>query len=147
MEKPTVDQVLKSIYDLYENPDLSAKEQASGWLNEFQKSVSFQLFFSLSLNVIKVDTNIVLLFQIYAWETSDKLLLQKSDLNSCYFAAQTMRSKIQNSFHELPEVRLSVIGSEVGKKKNVNKHSFSPLSGRSSATSRLNHRAYRAHYT
>lgn len=45
MEKPTVDQVLKSIYDLYENPDLSAKEQASGWLNEFQKSVSFQLFF------------------------------------------------------------------------------------------------------
>ena len=25
------------------------------------------------------------------------------DVESCYFAAQTMRSKIQHSFHELPE--------------------------------------------
>lgn len=25
------------------------------------------------------------------------------DQNSCYLAAQTMRSKLQNSFHELPQ--------------------------------------------
>ena len=30
------------------------------------------------------------------------MLQQKQDLISCYFAAQTMRSKIQLSFHELP---------------------------------------------
>lgn len=34
---------------------------------------------------------------------ADQLLQQKNDLNSCYFAAQTMRIKIQHSFHELPE--------------------------------------------
>ena len=27
---------------------------------------------------------------------------EKRDLESCYFAAQTMRTKIQYSFHELP---------------------------------------------
>lgn len=31
------------------------------------------------------------------------MLQQKRDLQSCYFAAQTMRNKIQNSFHELPD--------------------------------------------
>lgn len=56
MEKPTVEQVLKASYDLYDNPDVSAKERASSWLNDFQKSVNFQVFFSL--NVIKVDINI-----------------------------------------------------------------------------------------
>lgn len=30
------------------------------------------------------------------------MLQQKRDLESCYFAAQTMRTKIQMSFHELP---------------------------------------------
>lgn len=32
------------------------------------------------------------------------MLHQKKDLHSCYFAAQTMRTKIQSSFHELPVV-------------------------------------------
>lgn len=31
------------------------------------------------------------------------MLRQKRDIQSCYFAAQTIRNKIQNSFHELPE--------------------------------------------
>lgn len=31
------------------------------------------------------------------------MLQQKRDLESCYFAAQTIRNKIQNSFHELPD--------------------------------------------
>lgn len=40
--------------------------------------------------------------QVYSWTIADELLQQKRDLQSCYFAAQTMRNKIQNSFHELP---------------------------------------------
>lgn len=42
-------------------------------------------------------------FKIYSWKLADQLLQQKKSLHSCYFAAQTMRNKIQNSFHELPE--------------------------------------------
>lgn len=41
--------------------------------------------------------------QVYAWKIADELLARKVDLNSCYLAAQTMRSKLQNSFHELPQ--------------------------------------------
>lgn len=41
--------------------------------------------------------------QVYSWQIADELLQQKRDLHSCYFAAQTMRNKIQNSFHELPD--------------------------------------------
>lgn len=40
MEEPKVEEVLRNIYDLYENPDNSAKEKASKWLDAFQKSVS-----------------------------------------------------------------------------------------------------------
>ncbi|CRK91246.1 CLUMA_CG004926, isoform A [Clunio marinus] len=78
MGEPQIEDVLKNIYDLYEGPDLALKEKASTWLADFQKS-------------------------IYSWKVADHLLQQKNDLNSCYFAAQTMRSKIQHSFHELPE--------------------------------------------
>lgn len=41
-------------------------------------------------------------FQVHAWTIADELLHHKRDLESCYFAAQTMRTKIQQSFHELP---------------------------------------------
>lgn len=40
MEEPKIEDLLKNIYDLYENPDISTKEKASTWLSEFQKSVS-----------------------------------------------------------------------------------------------------------
>ena len=33
---------------------------------------------------------------------SDEILHTKPDVESCYIAAQTMRTKIQNSFHEVP---------------------------------------------
>lgn len=39
---------------------------------------------------------------MHAWTTADELLHHKRDLESCYFGAQTMRTKIQQSFHELP---------------------------------------------
>lgn len=41
--------------------------------------------------------------QMYAWEISDQLLQLKQDVESCYFAAQTMKMKIQTSFYELPQ--------------------------------------------
>uniref|UniRef100_A0A1Q3F9K1 Transportin-3 n=1 Tax=Culex tarsalis TaxID=7177 RepID=A0A1Q3F9K1_CULTA len=78
MEQPTAEAVLQGVYTLYNNPNKQEKEKASRWLEEFQKS-------------------------IHSWEIADQLLQQKHDLNSCTFAAQTMRNKIQNSFHELPE--------------------------------------------
>ncbi|EDS34143.1 transportin-3 [Culex quinquefasciatus] len=78
MEHPTAEAVLQGVYTLYNNPNKQEKEKASRWLEEFQKS-------------------------IHSWEIADQLLQQKHDLNSCTFAAQTMRNKIQNSFHELPE--------------------------------------------
>lgn len=40
MDEPKVEEVLRNIYDLYDNPDLSAKEKAGKWLECFQKSVS-----------------------------------------------------------------------------------------------------------
>lgn len=42
------------------------------------------------------------MFQIHSWKIADELLQQKKDMNSCYFAAQTMRSKVQHSLSELP---------------------------------------------
>ncbi|XP_055836947.1 transportin-3 [Episyrphus balteatus] len=74
---PSTDVVYQGIYTLFNNPNSRDKEKASKWLEEFQKS-------------------------IYSWTIADELLQQKRDLHSCYFAAQTMRNKIQNSFNELP---------------------------------------------
>ncbi|PKK22066.1 transportin 3, partial [Columba livia] len=39
---------------------------------------------------------------VHAWEISDQLLQIHQDVESCYFAAQTMKMKIQTSFYELP---------------------------------------------
>lgn len=51
----------------------------------------------------KIFFSSIFIFQIFSWKIADQLLQQKNSLHSCYFAAQTMRSKIQHSFHELPE--------------------------------------------
>lgn len=74
---PSVELVVQAITSLYHSPDMQQKEQAGRWLLEFQQSV-------------------------YAWTIADQLLLRKLDVETCYFAAQTMRSKIQSNFHELP---------------------------------------------
>lgn len=39
MEEPKIEDVLRNIHDLYVNPDTAAKEKASKWLEQFQKSV------------------------------------------------------------------------------------------------------------
>ncbi|CAH1174165.1 unnamed protein product [Phaedon cochleariae] len=77
-QKPALDLVISAVSALYNNPDRSEKERASQWLLELQKSV-------------------------HAWTVADELLHLKRDIESCYFAAQTMRTKIHQSFHELPQ--------------------------------------------
>lgn len=76
-QKPSLDLVISAVSALYNNPNIREKERASQWLLELQKSV-------------------------HAWTVADELLHLKRDLESCYFAAQTMRTKIHQSFHELP---------------------------------------------
>nr|CAD7435051.1 unnamed protein product [Timema monikensis] len=74
---PPLETVYQAVLALYHNPDPSEKEKASLWLGDLQRSV-------------------------FAWKVADEMLHHKRDLESCYFAAQTMRTKIQLSFHELP---------------------------------------------
>nr|XP_033815477.1 transportin-3 isoform X2 [Geotrypetes seraphini] len=75
--KPNLQLVNQAVQALYHDPDPSGKERASFWLGELQRSV-------------------------HAWEVSDQLLQLRQDVESCYFAAQTMKMKIQTSFYELP---------------------------------------------
>nr|XP_061809310.1 transportin-3 isoform X5 [Nerophis lumbriciformis] len=75
--KPSLPLVYQAVQALHHDPDPAGKERASVWLGELQTSM-------------------------YAWEISDQLLLLKQDVESCYFAAQTMKMKIQTSFYELP---------------------------------------------
>ncbi|KAJ0175870.1 hypothetical protein K1T71_009029 [Dendrolimus kikuchii] len=81
MDTPSMDTVHQAICALYDNPNKSEKERASLWLEDVQKS-------------------------IHSWKIADELLQQKKDLNSCYFAAQTMRSKVQHNLSELPSESL-----------------------------------------
>ncbi|XP_055889168.1 transportin-3-like [Biomphalaria glabrata] len=74
---PSLELVNQALQALYNNPDVTGKEKASVWLGELQKSV-------------------------FAWQVADQLLTLNQSLESCYFAAQTMRTKIQYAFHELP---------------------------------------------
>ncbi|RWS24277.1 transportin-3-like protein, partial [Leptotrombidium deliense] len=76
--QPELSTVLAVIKTLYNNESVSeSKEMASQWLGSLQKSV-------------------------YAWKVSDDLLINKCDVESCYFAAQTLRTKLQVNFNELP---------------------------------------------
>ncbi|XP_040069100.2 transportin-3 isoform X2 [Ixodes scapularis] len=93
---PSLQTVVQALHALYKNPDTSGKEKASVWLGELQKSVC-------------------------AWKIADELLQQNLDLESCYFAAQTMRTKIQYVFHELPvESHASLRDSLMGHLSRVN---------------------------
>ncbi|XP_059055597.1 transportin-3 [Achroia grisella] len=77
MEVPSMDTIYQAISALYDNPNVTEKEKASLWLGDIQKS-------------------------IHSWKIADELLQQKRDVQSCYFAAQTMRSKVQHNLSELP---------------------------------------------
>ncbi|XP_017835111.2 transportin-3 [Drosophila busckii] len=77
MDTYSVDIVYQAINALFQGSNPKEQEKANKWLQDFQKS-------------------------IYSWTIADELLHQKRDLHANYFAAQTMRNKIQNSFSELP---------------------------------------------
>lgn len=102
---PSLETVYQAIYTLYNNPQTVEKEKASQWLEQLQKSVCVFLEF---MNIKRILIHIlytVYLFkkmQVYSWKVADEILQEKRNLESCYFAAQTMRSKVQQSFHELP---------------------------------------------
>eukprot|EP00096_Caligus_rogercresseyi_P004041 TRINITY_DN18170_c0_g1_i1.p1 TRINITY_DN18170_c0_g1~~TRINITY_DN18170_c0_g1_i1.p1 ORF type:complete len:931 (-),score=288.65 TRINITY_DN18170_c0_g1_i1:197-2989(-) len=74
----TTESVLYAINALYNHPDPKEKRLASNWLISFQSSV-------------------------YAWKISDAILHGKFSEEASIFAAQTLRSKIQGSFNELPK--------------------------------------------
>ncbi|KAG7176748.1 Transportin-3-like 1 [Homarus americanus] len=67
-----INEVLAAISTLYdaELQDKQKHDQASKWLGQLQRSVQ-------------------------AWKVADQLLHAKRDVNSCFFAAQTLRTKIQ----------------------------------------------------
>uniref|UniRef100_T1GDV0 Importin N-terminal domain-containing protein n=1 Tax=Megaselia scalaris TaxID=36166 RepID=T1GDV0_MEGSC len=74
---PNLEIVIQAIFTLHSNSNTKDKNEASKWLDDLQKS-------------------------IYSWKIADELLQQKRDLYTCFFAAQTLRNKIENSFRELP---------------------------------------------
>lgn len=76
-ELPDVATVYQVIKTLYHDSNCESKENASKWLNKLQTSV-------------------------FAWKIADDLLMSRADVETCYFAAQTLRTKLQSSFHELP---------------------------------------------
>eukprot|EP00054_Salpingoeca_dolichothecata_P024825 m.170523 g.170523 ORF g.170523 m.170523 type:complete len:938 (-) comp25154_c1_seq4:113-2926(-) len=76
-QEPSMEDVVTAVRTLHHNPDRSSKLRAGHYLEEFQKSV-------------------------FAWELADKILHGKISLEASCFAAQTMRSKIQYHFGELP---------------------------------------------
>eukprot|EP00041_Stephanoeca_diplocostata_P030293 m.913990 g.913990 ORF g.913990 m.913990 type:complete len:958 (+) comp23728_c1_seq2:149-3022(+) len=97
-EKPTVEQVCAACTALYHNPDAQSKNSASKWLEELQKTV-------------------------LAWEVADHCLHQKVPMEVLFFASQTIRKKIQYSFHDLPpDARLGLRESLLS---NVTNHASS----------------------
>lgn len=56
------------------------------------------------------------------------MLQQKRDVQSCYFAAQTMRTKIQLCFQELPaEAHISLRDSLMNHISQINEHTNSAI--------------------
>lgn len=139
---PTAEAVYQGVYAMFNTSNMTERQKATKWLEQFQHSVSLSwsengLFLCYSsfaernfarkkkyLISIRTTINITTLFekilirfisflfhslfwfsfaQVYSWQIADELLQQRRDRESCFFAAQTMRNKIQYSFHELPD--------------------------------------------
>lgn len=56
----------------------------------------------VSAKMALFNPSLLIWLQLHAWEVADQLLLLKRDMETSYFAAQTMQSKIRFSFEELP---------------------------------------------
>ncbi|GFH21693.1 predicted protein, partial [Haematococcus lacustris] len=71
-------QLLAALHALYHHEDASVKDQANKWLEQWQQSVA-------------------------AWSISDAVLHDTaSSVEAQYFCAQTLRTKVQRDFEELP---------------------------------------------
>lgn len=113
MEKPALEQVLQALDALYHHDNPLEKLRASQWLTQLQTSVSRSnrraigstLEAAKCFTVLTVARAIYLQFpfQVHAWEVADQLLVLQRDIETSYFAAQTMQSKIRHCFAELPE--------------------------------------------
>ena len=93
---PPVTLVQQAITTLHHDQKSENKNRAGSWLSALQSS-------------------------IYGWKVADELLLSRADVESCYFAAQTLRSKLQYSFSELPvESYVSLKDSIINHLKTIN---------------------------
>ncbi|XP_068215164.1 transportin-3 isoform X2 [Palaemon carinicauda] len=95
-------EVLAAVDTLYDiqTTDRQKHDQASQWLHQLQRSVQ-------------------------AWKVADQLLHTKRDVNSCFFAAQTLRTKIQLYFGELPqEAHGSLRSSMLEHLSHINEHTY-----------------------
>ncbi|XP_020287942.1 transportin-3 isoform X2 [Pseudomyrmex gracilis] len=100
---PSLETVYEAVCTLYSNSNPAQSGKASLWLGELQKSV-------------------------YAWKIADEMLHEKRNIESCYFAAQTMRTKIQQSFHELPqEAHVSLRSSLMEHISQIDEHTNSAI--------------------
>ncbi|KAH8032052.1 hypothetical protein HPB51_022800 [Rhipicephalus microplus] len=104
---PSLQAVVQAIHALYTQPDTTGKEKASVWLGELQRSVcAWRIADELLQQNVDLESCYfaaqTMRTKVCAWRIADELLQQNVDLESCYFAAQTMRTKIQYVFHELP---------------------------------------------
>ncbi|XP_018342669.1 PREDICTED: transportin-3 isoform X1 [Trachymyrmex septentrionalis] len=100
---PNLETVYQAVFSLYNNTNPTEPGKASLWLGELQKS-------------------------IFAWQIADEMLHQRRNIESCYFAAQTMRTKIQLSFHELPqEAHTSLRDSLMEHISQINEHTNSAI--------------------
>jgi len=72
-------QAVQALQALYSSPDPAVKKQADDWLTKFQQTPE-------------------------AWQVADKILSSgDSPVQYRFFAAQTLRTKVQFDFYELPE--------------------------------------------
>ena len=69
--------VIQASITFYSTQDNEQRKSAEEWLNNFKKSV-------------------------HAWYITDQILHTEKNEQVLFFAAQTIRSKIQQHFHELP---------------------------------------------
>jgi transportin-3 len=78
MEMDSIKQmVIEASTTLYNTQDKEQRRTAEQWLNDFKKSV-------------------------HAWYITDQILHTDKNEQVLFFAAQTIRTKIQYNFHELP---------------------------------------------
>jgi transportin-3 len=79
MDPTTAQTMLTALHALYHHEDPNVKDQADSWLETWQRSVA-------------------------AWEVADGVLHDaSSSMEAQYFCAQTLRTKVQRDFEELPD--------------------------------------------